>query len=62
MLLPSGEHYKRGWLMKQVVASMVVILVAAGILAGMVLYSVSVMHKVQADILTGEITPVLEDS
>jgi len=38
--------------------SMVVVMLAAGILAGTVLYSVSVMRQVQLDILTGELAVV----
>jgi len=41
--------------LKQVMISMVVVMLAAGILAGTVLYSVSVMRQVQLDILTGEL-------
>ena len=40
--------------MKQVIISMVVVLLAAGLFAGMVLYSVSVMRRTQLRILTGE--------
>jgi len=41
---------------KQVLISVVVVMVAAGILAGMVLYSVSLMRTVELQILTGERT------
>ena len=34
--------------------SVVVVMIAAGILAGMVLYSVSLMRSVELEILTGE--------
>jgi len=44
--------------LKQVMISMVVVMLAAGILAGTVLYSVSVMRQVQLDILTGELAVV----
>ena len=40
--------------LKQVVISMVVVLIAAGILAGMVLYTVALMRSGQQRILTGE--------
>ena len=39
---------------RQVFISVVVVMVAAGILAGMVIYSVSVMRSVELEILTGE--------
>jgi hypothetical protein len=39
---------------KQVLMSIVVVMVAAGILTGMVLYSVSLMRSVELEILTGE--------
>jgi len=41
---------------------MIVVLLAAGILAGMVLYSVSVMRQVQMKILTGEYIAASEPS
>lgn len=40
--------------MKQVIWSMAVVLVAAGILAGAVFYTVSAMRTAQLQILTGE--------
>ena len=40
--------------MKQVMWSMVAILIAAGIFAGMVLYSIAVIRDAQIRILTGE--------
>ena len=39
---------------KQVLMSMVVVMIAAGILTGMVIYSVSVMRNLELEILTGE--------
>lgn len=42
--------------MKQVLLSMAAILIAAGIFAGMVLYSISFLRTVQLRILTGEST------
>jgi hypothetical protein len=42
--------------MKQVIWSMVAVLIAAGIFAGAVLYTVSAMRMVQLQILTGEYT------
>ena len=39
---------------KQVLMSVAVVMVAAGILAGMVLYSVSLMRSIELEILTGE--------
>ena len=39
---------------KQVLMSIVIVMVAAGILTGMVLYSVSLMRSVELEILTGE--------
>ena len=42
--------------MKQAIWSMVAVLLAAGILAGAVLYTVFTMHTVQLQILTGENT------
>jgi len=49
-------------ILKQAVVSMIVVLLAAGILAGMVLYSVSVMRQVQMKILTGEYIAASEPS
>ena len=40
--------------LKQVVISMVIVMIAAGILVGMVGYSVAVMRRAQYRILTGE--------
>ena len=37
---------------------MVIVMIAAGILAGMVLYSVSVMRAAQMRILTGELASI----
>jgi len=42
--------------LKQVVLSMVAVLIAAGIFAGMVLYTLAVMRDAQIRILTGEIS------
>ena len=39
---------------KQVLASVVVVMVAAGILTGMVLYSIFLMRSTELQILTGE--------
>jgi len=39
---------------------MIVVMIAAGILTGMVLYSVSVMRQAQIRILTGEFVPVAD--
>ena len=47
--------------MKQAILSMVVVLVAAGILTGMVLYSVSLMRFAQLQLLTGEPVEKLRD-
>ena len=41
--------------MKQVMLSMVAVLIAAGIFAGMVLYTLAVIRNAQIKILTGEI-------
>ena len=41
--------------MKQVMLSMVVILIAGGIFVGMVLYTLAVIRNAQIQILTGEI-------
>ena len=41
--------------MKQVMLSMVAVLVAAAIFVGMVLYTLAVMQEAQIKILTGEI-------
>ena len=41
--------------MKQVMLSMVAVLIAAGIFAGMVLYTLAVIRTAQIKILTGEI-------
>ena len=46
--------------MKQAVVSMVVVMICAGILTLMVLYSVAVMRQAQIKILTGEFIPVAE--
>lgn len=55
MLLPKGKFHKRGWRnLKQVVLSLVAIMIAAGILALMVFYSLSVIRTAQLRILTGE--------
>ena len=40
--------------LKQVVVSMVVVLIAAGILTAMVLYTLSILRAAQQRILTGE--------
>ena len=55
MLIPSGGILQKGMeKLKQVVISMVVVLIAAGILTGMVLYTVALMRSGQQRILTGE--------
>ena len=55
MLIPSGGILQKGMEnLKQVVISMVVVLIAAGILTGMVLYTVALMRSAQQRILTGE--------
>ena len=41
--------------MKQVMLSMVAVLIAAAVFVGMVLYTLAVMRDVQIKILTGEI-------
>ena len=41
--------------MKQVVLSMIAVLIAAGIFAGMMLYTLAVIRDAQIRILTGEI-------
>lgn len=59
ILLPKGELLHKGMAeIKQVLMSAVVVMIAAGILAGMVLYSVSLMRSVELEILTGERNPV----
>ena len=40
--------------LKQVVISLAVVILATGIFAGMVLYTVSVMRQVQLKIITGQ--------
>ena len=47
--------------MKQVVISLAVIMISAGILAGMVLYTVTVMRDMETRILTGAVCD-LEDT
>ena len=55
--LPKGETLQKGMAeIKQVLASIVVVMVAAGILTGMVLYSVFLMRSAELQILTGERT------
>ena len=55
MLIPHGGVLQKGMEnLKQVVISMVIVLIAAGILAGMVLYTVALMRSAQLRILTGE--------
>ena len=49
-----GSTTKGDGELKQAVISMIVVMVAAGIFAGMVLYSVSVMRQTELRILTGE--------
>ena len=49
-----GSTTKGDGLLKQVVISMVVVMLAAGIFAGMVLHSVFVLRQVELQILTGE--------
>ena len=44
--------------MKQVVLSMIAVMIAAAIFAGMVFYSIGVIRSAQMRILTGEITAV----
>ena len=44
--------------MKQVILSMAVVLVAAAILAGTVLYTIAVLRSMQMRILTGELSAV----
>lgn len=59
--LPKGESYIRGWRdLKQVIWSMAVVLIAAGILAGTVIYTVSVMRTAQMRILTGELSAITQ--
>ncbi|MBR2423362.1 MAG: hypothetical protein IKB09_13600 [Oscillospiraceae bacterium] len=48
--------------LKQVIISMVVVLIAAGILTGMVLYSVTLLRAAERRILTGEIAVYTEKS
>lgn len=60
MPIPNREAYKRGWQkMKQAVLALMGILLAAGILAGMVLYSVSVMRNYEMRVLTGDLTAIV---
>ena len=55
MLLPLRGVLQKGMgKLKQVIVSMVIVLIAAGILAGMVLYSVCLMRTAQLRILTGD--------
>ena len=46
--------------MKQILWSMVVVMMAALLLAGMVIYTVWVMRAAQIQILTGETVPFLQ--
>ena len=52
-----GSTTKGDGQLKQVLVSLVVIMLAAGIFAGMVLHTVSVMRQAQLQILTGEFVP-----
>ena len=55
MLIPNGAVLQKGMAgLKQVVISMVIVLIAAGILAVMVLYTVVVLKAAQTRILLGE--------
>ena len=49
-----GSTTKGDGELKQAVISIIVVMVAAGIFAGMVLYSVAVMRQTELRILTGE--------
>ena len=52
---------QRGWQqLKQVIWSMAVVMVAAAILAGTVLYTVFVLRTVQMRILTGELAAITQ--
>ena len=46
---------------KQVYWSMAVLLITGGLLAGMVIYTVSVMRTAQMRILTGDVTATFQD-
>lgn len=61
MILPAGEVFQKGMAgLKQAVLSMVAVLIAAGILASMVLYSIWVIRTAELRILTGEFSVVEE--
>ena len=55
-----GNITKGDGILKQVLISMVVVMLAAGIFAMMVLHSVVVLRQVQLQILTGEYVPAQE--
>lgn len=53
--IPNGGVLQKGMAgLKQVVISMVIVLIAALILAAMVLYTVAVLRAVETGLLTGE--------
>ena len=55
MLIPYGEALQKGMAgLKQVVISMVIVLIAAGILLAMVLYTVVLLRTAQMRMLIGE--------
>ena len=60
MHLPNRvTHYKRGWRrLKYAVLTISGLAIAAGILAGMVLYTVSLMRQCQMKILTGDLSTI----
>ena len=61
MPLPVGKVLQKGMaLLKQVLWSMAVVMIAAGILAGMVIYTVSVMRAAQLRILSGDLTVITQ--
>ena len=55
-----GSFTKGDGILKQVLISMVVVVLTAGIFVGMVMHSVVVLRQVQLKILTGEYAPVQE--
>ena len=58
LVTPKGVLHKEMELIKNMFWSMAAPLVAAGLLTGMVVYTVTVMRTVQMQILTGEMSPL----
>ena len=56
MPLPEWDFTKGDGKLKQILLSMAAILIAAGIFAGMILYTMAVIRTAQIRILTGEMT------